>query len=677
MRTTAVQKYLSSFYVENAMTVMATQVQPQDPGTIGTAQNPLTDATKATLNELIGALFDREDRSRLHGEWRSLIAREEFRHRPGLSPGERTALSYARLRMVNAAVDHPRELPLSPRRLSALHEWTGFIDGGLCTLESIHYNLFLGSLLDHQDLDSRRDLSDYLSMRHTGTFLCTELDHGNDAALLKTTAELDRATGGFILHTPDPGAQKFMPNTSTTGGPKTALVAARLLTDGQDQGVFLFLTPLSDEFGHLPGVHVRTLPSRAGTPVDHCLTAFDHVRLPRESLLEGEYGRLSADGTLMSGLGNPRKRFLHAIGRVTIGKMCMSAGTLGMARAALAVAIRHSHSRLIAGPKAGQRIPVADHRSHHSRLLGAVATAYAMTFLHRRVLDRWVEHTPDDRGEVERLTAVAKGWITWNARTIAIECRERCGAQGLFPYNGLSDLPSNIEGGVTAEGDNLVIWVKAASEMVFGHSVDHSSRAPHPPGDRALTDLPFLRELYAHIEDFWQDKARTAMRQGRRGDPLARWNSASAPGLEMVAAYARSQAADAFLLAIGATAEPTARALLEDLCRLFLLQDLNRHTGNLLAEGLLTPDQVRALPATLDTLIAGLAPHLMLLTEAFDLPEEYLRSIPIANGGHVIKLAEYLDLESNQQPPTTLDHLKLSNAQCEHRNTHKQLEPLP
>ncbi|MEU9876632.1 hypothetical protein [Streptomyces phaeochromogenes] len=76
-----------------------------------------------------------------------------------------------------------------------------------------------------------------------------------------------------------------------------------------------------------------------------------------------------------------------------------------------------------------------------------------MTFLHRSLVRRFALHadtgerdsrpsTGEDRAEVEREVAVAKGWITWQARAITSECRERCGAQGLFPANGLADLPS-------------------------------------------------------------------------------------------------------------------------------------------------------------------------------------------------------------------------------------------
>jgi acyl-CoA oxidase len=582
--------------------------------------------------ELTHLLFEGADRDLRHGIWRKTISGDAFSYRPDLSPAERAALSYERLHLINDVLDDPVDFAGDPHRLAALHEWTGPVDGGLTTLASIHYNLFLGSLVDHDQ--AGRDLSAFTSLRHTGTFLCTELEHGNDVASMETVAVLDRASGGFHLHTPAPGAQKFMPNTSRTGGPKTAVVAARLIVDGEDQGVFLFLTPLSDHTGQLPGVTVRRLPERTGTPVDHALTSFDHKWLPREALLQSDHGRLDGDGTLTSNLGNKRKRLLRSINRVTMGKLCMSAGTLGMARAALTIAVRYSHSRLIAGPRAGERIPVAAHRSHHGRLLDALATAYAMTFLHRTVVDRFAAHTEENREEVERLAAIAKGWITWQARDITIECRERCGAQGLFPANGIADLPANIEGGITAEGDNLVIWVKAASEMVFGHETAKPDTVrPGETGD--LMDLPFLQSRLAHAEAIWQTRARAALRGGPSGDPVGRWNVTSEAALEMVSAHAHLKAAEAFTAAADSTADPMTRRLLHSLCRLFLLRTLRDHTGDLLAEGHLTPDQVRALPQTLDTVVADLAPHMTTLVDAFDFPAERLSGIPIASGGSI------------------------------------------
>ncbi|MGW6703874.1 acyl-CoA dehydrogenase family protein [Streptomyces sp. NPDC054956] len=609
-------------------------VLPVQPGAEKPETKTATTPAGSTTGELTFLLFDREDRDRVHEEWRRLLGSNFFAYRPGLTPGERTALSYDRLRLVNSSVDNPAALSYDARRLAGLHEWAGFVDGGLCTLASIHYNLFVGSLLDHDGY--RRNMSAFTSMQRIGTFLCTELEHGNDVASLQTTAVLDRSTGGFVLNTPTPGAQKFMPNTSLIGGPKSAVVAARLMVDGQDQGIFLFLTPLSDENGHLPGVKVRPLPQRTGTPVDHCLTAFDHVWLPRDAMLQAGHGRLDEDGTLTSDLGNRRKRFLRSVGRVTMGKLCMSAGTLGMARAALTIAVRYSYHRHIGGPKSGQRIPLTSHRSHHGRLLRSLANAYAMTFLHRSVMDRFVTHDETEREEVERMVAVAKGWITWQAREITTESRERCGAQGLFPVNRISDLPGNIEGGITAEGDNLVIWVKAAAEMVFGHQMDTSGSDSRPAAERELTDLHFLRDLIVSVEQTWQTRARTALRQGPSGDPVGRWNESSGPALEMVSAHARRLAADAFLATAGQASDPATRKLLKNLCWLFLLEQLREHTGDLLAEQRLTAEHVLGLHKTIDTVIAELAPHMMTLVDAFDLPDEFLAGVPIAN-------AEYLD----------------------------------
>ncbi|WP_236655685.1 acyl-CoA dehydrogenase family protein [Streptacidiphilus carbonis] len=599
------------------------------------------DSETAAVRELTSLLFGRQDRDRVHGAWRELIAGKEFSRSVSLSPREQIDLSYDRLRLVNSAVDSPEALACDPVRLAALHEWTGFVDSGMCTLASIHYNLFLGSLIDHDG--HRRDLSDYTSLKRVGTFLCTELEHGNNAAALETTASYDRATGGFLLHTPNPGAQKFMPNTSAIGGPKSALVAARLLVDGEDQGVFLFLTPLSNEYGMLPGIRVRLLPDRMGSPVDHCLTSFDQVWLPRKALLEAEHGQLTPEGQLVSSFGNRRKRFLSSIARVTTGKLCMSAAAVGASRMALSVAVRYAYHRHITDSMTGQRTPVAAHRSHHGRLLQALASTYAMTFLHRAAVAGWAGHTGADRADAERLAAVAKGWITWQARDVMIECRERCGAQGLLRPNGLADLQPNAEGSITAEGDNLVIWVKAAAEMLFGYSCAVVEDDGSDDSTAALEDPRFLCNLLASAEAIWQDRARTALRNAPAGNPVARWNETSGFALVMVSTHAELRAAEALLAAAEDSADPLARFLLTGLCRLFLLERLRYHAGDLLVEGRMTAQQVRGLPAAVDAVIAELAPHMLALVDAFDIPEQVLAGVPIATGASIEQSMDDVD----------------------------------
>lgn len=239
------------------------------------------------INELTEILFrDGDEGPEVHGSWRKVISTDRFRHCADMRAEERWQLSYDRLRALNEEVLCPESLGRDPRGLAALHEWTSVVDGATATVAGIHYNLFLGSLLD-DDASPARDLGQFAALTRTGTFLCTERAHGNDAAALETVARYDRERDEFVLHTPHEGAQKYMPNTSPAGGPKTAVVAARLLADGRDQGVFLFLTPLSDHHGTLPGVTVTVLPERIGSPVDHCVTGFDQVRLPRTALIQG------------------------------------------------------------------------------------------------------------------------------------------------------------------------------------------------------------------------------------------------------------------------------------------------------------------------------------------------------------------------------------------------------
>lgn len=605
---------MSSPFLDRYSVVTVSTHKPQQPST----------------NDLLTRVLYGDNFRQEHGFWRRLLTTEPFRRSGGGTPDERLALSYHRLRILNDALDSGARLAADPRALAALHEWLGPVDPALTTVAGIHYNLFLGSLLDH-DPGTLRDLSDFLELRSIGTFLCTEVAHGNDAAAVETTATYDRDRDGFVLHTPNSGAQKFMPNTSPAGGPKTGVVAARLLADGTDHGVFLFLAPLTDAVSALPGVRVRRLPARMGSPVDHCLTSFDRYFVPRKALLAGEQGRIGADGRFTSELANRRRRFLLSIGRVTPGKLSMSACAVGSARLTLAIAIRYAGHRLVSGSRGSRRVPVYAHRTHHGPLAAAMATVFAMSLLHRRALDRWESAPAADRDEAERLVAVAKGWITWQARGVIVECRERCGAQGLLENNGMTELFTGIEGAITAEGDNLAVHAKAAAEMLFSVTV-RDEEETEGPGD--LDDPRFLGRLLGAVEDIWFDRARERISAAPPGDPLGRWNAASGAALHGVEAYGYRQAGEAYEQAVASLPAGAARERLTELHRLFALRWIARNSGDLLAAGRLTADQVSSLPDVVERLIATVARHAPDLVKSFALPERLMSDWPIAGPGY-------------------------------------------
>ncbi|MFE6780239.1 acyl-CoA dehydrogenase family protein [Streptomyces sp. NPDC057702] len=620
-----------------------------------------------TTAELTRLLFG-PDRDRVHGPWRALAAEPDMQRRTEAATADQLADSYRRLRRLATAAD-PATVAADPHLLAALHEWMAPVDGALTVLAGIHYNLFLGSLYDH-DQRPDRPLDDFLRTDRIGTFLCTELDHGNDAAALETVATYDRTRRTFTLHTPHPGARKFMPNTGPAGGPKSGLVAARLLVDDRDHGIFLFLVPLTDTAGPLPGVSVHPLPLRPGSPVDHCLTSFDNVVLPRAALLTGEHGRLTDDATVTSAFGGKRKRFLAAIGRVSVGKLCMAASAIGGARTALATAVRYAHHRHVTGARPDRRVPLWAHRTHHGPLLEALATVYAMTALHRVTVDRWARRTPADADAVERQVAISKGWTTWRARDVIVESRERCGAQGLLPVNGFAALLGDVEGTITAEGDNLALWAKAGAELLLtadpgtpAATTAAADRAPTAAGAAGvggggaeghggevgvgavggagrtgggdMDDAAFRQALLASVVRLRLSRARVRMRTSAAGDRLRRWNAAAPDALAAVTARAEHDAAAALLDWVAATDAPQVRDLLLDLHRLFTLRRIEHASGLLVGAGELTAAQAADLAVLPEEAIDRLAGHGLTLVAAFDLPEEFLGQRPIATPAYV------------------------------------------
>lgn len=159
-----------------------------------------------------------------------------------------------------------------------------------------------------------------------------------------------------------------------------------------------------------------------------------------------------------------------------------------------------------------------------------MATVFAMSLLHRRALDRWEVCTEDEREEAERLVAIAKAWITWQARGVIVQSRERCGAQALLENNGMTELVTGIEGAITAEGDNIALYAKAAGDLLVT-ARPAPPAVPRDPAGTDLTDPRFLHGLLAHVEHIWFARAGERALRVCDGDRLARWNAASGPAL--------------------------------------------------------------------------------------------------------------------------------------------------
>src|SRR5262245_5732945 len=84
-----------------------------------------------------------------------------FRFVPDLKSTEQCALSYRRLRYLQRRLNlRASDLFGDVDKMLALHDWTCLVDGTLTTLLTIHYNLCIGSIVQHGG--DRPELAHYL-----------------------------------------------------------------------------------------------------------------------------------------------------------------------------------------------------------------------------------------------------------------------------------------------------------------------------------------------------------------------------------------------------------------------------------------------------------------------------------------------------------------------------------
>ena len=170
----------------------------------------------------------------------------------------------------------------------------------------------------------------------------TETGHGSDVQGLRTTATYDPGRAG--VRGPHPRRRRPARTTSATR-PATAAwpwSSPSWSRRGEQHGVHALLVPLRDEAGRpLPGVRIEDCGAKAGLGgVDNGRLAFDHVRVPREALLD-RYAQVAPDGTYSSAIASPGRRFFTVIGALVRGRVSIAGAALSATKVGLDVAVRY------------------------------------------------------------------------------------------------------------------------------------------------------------------------------------------------------------------------------------------------------------------------------------------------------------------------------------------------
>ena len=219
-------------------------------------------------------------------------------------------------------------------------------DGALSTIVSIQNSIMVSGLLKQGTPAQReRFLPGLIGGQTIGCFALTESEAGSDASAIRTRAV--RTEGGWHLS----GSKQFI-----TSGRIAGLAMVIAVTDPQagKKGITAFLVPTNS-----PGYVVERVEEKLGQGAsDTCALRFDDVFVP-DDLVLGDVGR----------------GYSIALANLETGRIGIAAQAVGMAQAALEIAVAYAKDRKSMG------LAIIEHQAVGFRLADLAARLEASRHL--------------------------------------------------------------------------------------------------------------------------------------------------------------------------------------------------------------------------------------------------------------------------------------------------------
>lgn len=535
-------------------------------------------------------------------------------------------------------------------------------DGSLLIKCGVQFGLFAGAIAN-LGTDIHADyLREALAFKLPGSYAMTEYGHGSDVQNLETTITW---TGtDFEVHSPTESAVKtYLGNAARDA--TMAVVFGQLIVGEDKHGIHAILVPIRSERGKpLPGVTIGDNGHKGGLQgVDNGTLAFDHVRVPRENLLN-RYGGVTEDGRYHSDISSPGRRFFTMLSTLVRGRICVGVGGAIGARRALSIATRYGDQRRqFAQPGSSEGTLLLDYPSHQRKLLPGIATAYALGFAHNDIVALFDDVNTGKSDDVKRLelaAAALKVAQTSFANEITQVAREACGGAGYMAENGLTVLRQDLDVFATFEGDNTVLsllvargllgdytdqWkamdkvaMVQASAAMFGKAVLEST-----PGRRLIEGLVaaakrgapavkdtgwiawMMEERAEHVLTTLAARLRPALKK-KPAEAAKIVLRAQEHMLALSRAHTERLILDAFIVGIEECEDPAAKVTLTQLCVLYGLSRLEADKGWFLEHKLMSANRSKEVRSEIDRLCAALRPQAIALVEGLGIPQSWLGS---------------------------------------------------
>lgn len=543
-------------------------------------------------------------------------------------------------------------------------EMLAMSDLSLMVKAGVQWGLFGGAIANlgtqrHHDAYIRR----IIDLDLLGCFAMTETGHGSDVQSLETTASYDPGTEEFVINSATPSSRKdYIGGAAETGS--VATVFAQLITGGKGHGVHCFVVPIRDADGNdLPGITTSDCDYKGGLPgVDNGRILFDHVRVPRENLLN-RYGDVAPDGTYTSPIDSESRRFFTMLGTLVRGRVTVGGSAAAAARVALDIAVRYAlQRRQFSAPGDEHEVVIMDYLVHQRRLLPLVARSYALQFAQNQLLETLHElqssddPDPEDQRELESRAAGLKAANTWHTSAAIQEAREACGGAGYLAENRLIALRADTDVFTTFEGDNTVLCQLVAKNLLTAYADDVKGMSPvewvrfaaNYAGDRVLKRTA-AEAIIQTIVDRRQDNeeegslfnrgtqvtmfedreqyllssvARRLQRRAKEMPAFEAFNTVQDHVLHTAQAHIDRIVLEAFVAGIESCADPEARRVLEMVCDLYALSVIEDDKAWFIEHRFLSTERAKAVTRGINERCRTLRPYALDLVDGFGIPEQ-------------------------------------------------------
>jgi acyl-CoA oxidase len=503
---------------------------------------------------------------------------------------------------------------------------------------------FLGTEKHHQ-----KYLKNIGTLELPGCFAMTETGHGSNVRGIETTATYDHAKRSFVIHTPHPQAQKeYIGNAACHG--QMATVFAKLIVDNKDYGVAAFLVPLRDQANNmLPGISIEDCGRKMGlNGVDNGKIRFSQVVIPYDNMLD-RFTTVTVDGKFESSIASDNRRFFTMLGTLVGGRIGIPRSGLSATKSGLTIAIRYGDKRKQFGPEGAAEVPVLNYRTHQRRLMPLLANAYALHFSLQYLTARFLKRSEADMQEIEALAAGLKSFATWNTTATLQECRECCGGKGYLSENRIGALKNDTEIYTTFEGDNTVLMQLVAKSRLTEFKQEFSNMdlfgmlnyvagqaktsltemnpvTVRKTDDDHLLDREFQLNAFRYRErDILTSAAKRLKRHIDDGmDSFDAFNVVQHHLVQVGFAYIERIILEKFIEQVEATADPGCKKMLNKLCQLFALSQIDKNKGWYLENGYMEGVKTKAIRKLLNQLCWEIRNDAVPLVNAFNIPDSCL-----------------------------------------------------